>query len=271
MFKIALCQMMGSGKSECLENKNENYIAAAKMIAEAASNGAKIVCLPEIWNCPYSNDFFAEYAETAEGITVQKMSLWAKENDIYLIGGSIPEKTDDGKIYNTCFVFDRNGEIIARHRKYHLFDVDIEGGIKFKESETFTAGDSLTVFDTEYGKVGVAICFDVRFSEVFKKMALDGAKLIFLPAAFNMTTGPAHWDITMRMRAVDNQVYFAACSPARNEDGVYVAYGNSCVADPWGTFIAHAAEKEEIVYADIDFDYVDAIRKQLPILVNSGK
>ena len=125
------------------------------------------------------------------------------------------------------------------------------------ESDTLTAGDSATVIDTEFGKIGVAICYDVRFPELFRRMTLDGARMVILPAAFNMTTGPAHWDITMRARALDNQIFFAANSPARDEEGIYVAYGNSCIVSPWGDFIAHADEKECILYADIDFDYED--------------
>ena len=134
------------------------------------------------------------------------------------------------------------------------------------ESDTLTAGEDMTILDTEFCKTGVAICYDVRFPEWFRKMALAGAKLIVLPAAFNMTTGPAHWDLTMRARALDNQVYFAACAPARDENGVYVAYGNSCIVSPWGDFIAHADEKEQIKYADIDLGRVDEIRDQLPLL-----
>ena len=156
--------------------------------------------------------------------------------------------------------------MIGKHRKVHLFDIDVKGGIRFMESDTLTAGSEMTILDTEFGKIGVAICYDVRFPEWFRKMALAGARLIVLPAAFNMTTGPAHWDLTMRARALDNQVYFAANSPARDETGPYVAYGNSCIASPWGDFIAHADEKECILYGDIDLDYEDSVREQLPLL-----
>ena len=124
----------------------------------------------------------------------------------------------------------------------------------------------MTVIDTEFCRIGVAICYDVRFPEWFRKMALAGAKLIVLPAAFNLTTGPAHWDLTMRARALDNQVYFAANSPARDNDGPYQAYGGSCIVDPWGKFIARTDESEGIVYGDIDLEYVDSIREQLPLL-----
>ena len=268
MLKIALCQMLGSREKTMEKNKAENQRIAAGLVAEAAAGGAQIVVLPEIWNCPYTNKCFGPYSEPEDGETVKMMSEWAKEHGIYLVGGSIPERRADGKVYNTCFVFDRQGDIIAKHSKAHLFDINVPGKIKFMESETLTPGDSSTVFDTEYGKMGVAICFDVRFPELIRKMALEGAKIVFLPASFNMTTGPAHWDITMRVRAMDNQIFFAACAPARCEESSYVAYGNSCVADPWGTFIAHADEKPQILYADIDFDRIEEVREQLPLMKN---
>ena len=259
MFKLALCQLKGS------YDKEESRQTVRRYVTEAASNGADVIALPEMWDCPYSNDYFREYAETADGETVKFMSDLAAELGVYLIGGSISE-IDDDKVYNTAFCFDREGRMIGRHRKTHLFDIDVEGGIRFMESDTLTAGDSATVIDTEFGKIGVAICYDVRFPELFRRMTLDGARMVILPAAFNMTTGPAHWDITMRARALDNQIFFAANSPARDEEGIYVAYGNSCIVSPWGDFIAHADEKECILYADIDFDYEDSIRDQLPLL-----
>ena len=259
MFKLALCQLKGS------YDKEESRQTVRRYVTEAASNGADVIALPEMWDCPYSNDYFREYAETADGETVKFMSDLAAELGVYLIGGSISE-IDDDKVYNTAFCFDREGRMIGRHRKTHLFDIDVEGGIRFMESYTLTAGDSATVIDTEFGKIGVAICYDVRFPELFRRMTLDGARMVILPAAFNMTTGPAHWDITMRARALDNQIFFAANSPARDEEGIYVAYGNSCIVSPWGDFIAHADEKECILYADIDFDYEDSIRNQLPLI-----
>ena len=259
IFKLGLCQIAGS------LDKNESWRNAEKHVREAAENGAQVIALPEMWNCPYSNDSFREYAEPADGPTVELMSRLASELGIYLIGGSISE-LDGDRVYNTAFCFDKKGDVIGRHRKVHLFDIDVEGGIRFMESDTLTAGEDMTVIDTEFCRIGVAICYDVRFPEWFRKMALAGAQLIVLPAAFNMTTGPAHWDLTMRARALDNQVYFAANAPARDEQGVYVAYGNSCIASPWGDFIAHADEKQQIIYGDIDLDRVAAIRDQLPLL-----
>lgn len=259
MFKIALCQMKGSFKKE------ESCFMAEKFVREAAAAGAKVISLPEMWNCPYSNQYFREYAESVGGETVKFMSELAAELSIYLIGGSIPE-IDDNKVYNTCFCFDKKGNVIGRHRKVHLFDIDVEGGIRFMESDTLTAGNELTVIDTEFCKIGVAICYDVRFPEWFRKMTLEGAKLVVLPAAFNTTTGPVHWDLTMRARALDNQIYFAANSPARDENGPYQAYGHSCIIDPWGKIVTEAVENEDIIYWDIDLDYVESIRNQLPLL-----
>lgn len=264
MFKIALCQMLGS------MDKSESNEKARKLVEEAATNGANVIVLPEMWNTPYSNDYFREYAEPEDGPTVKFLLDLAKENDIYLIGGSISE-LDEDKVYNTSYSFDREGKQIGKHRKVHLFDIDVDGGIRFMESDTLTAGTQTTVIETEFCKIGVAICYDVRFPELSRNMALEGAKVIVLPAAFNMTTGPAHWDLTMRARALDNQVYFAACSPARDLQGVYQAYGNSCIASPWGEFIAHADEQETIVYGEIDTDYVESIRQQLPLLKHRRK
>ncbi len=259
MFRLALCQMnVGT-------DKKENIKRADQMIREGAKGGAKVISLPEIFNCPYSNKHFRQFAEDENGETVEFMRAISQELDIYLVGGSIPE-IDNDLIYNTSYTFNPKGEIIGKHRKVHLFDIQVKGGISFQESLTLTAGNSTTVVDTEFGKIGVAICYDVRFPELFRKMALEGAKLIILPAAFNMTTGPAHWELTMRARAMDNQVYFAAVSPARDVNSPYVAYGNSCAVTPWGEFCAKTDWQEGVLCANIDFDYVDDIREQLPLL-----
>ncbi len=258
-FQLALCQM------KVAMDKARNLATAGSMIREAAEKGARAVALPEMFNCPYSNKYFREYAEGDNGETVNFLSSLAKELKIYLIGGSIPELSNDC-VYNTSYSFDRDGGIIGKHRKLHLFDIDVRGGIRFMESETLTPGETLTILNTEYCKIGVAICYDVRFPELFRKMTLDGVRLVILPGAFNMTTGPAHWDLTMRARALDNQIYFAAVSPARDTEGPYQAYGNSCVVNPWGEFCGRTDARESIVYASIDLDYLEDVRNQLPLL-----
>ncbi|MDR1574009.1 MAG: carbon-nitrogen hydrolase family protein [Clostridiales Family XIII bacterium] len=259
-FKLALCQMKGHVE------KAAAHEAAAAHIREAARNGARMVSLPEIWNCPYSNKYFRAFAEDDAGESVRLLSELAKENGVWLIGGSVPE-IDGDRVYNTCHIFSPQGERIGKYRKMHLFDIDIEGSVRFMESETLSAGTQRTVVDTEFGKIGVAVCYDVRFPELFAAMANEGARLIVLPAAFTVPTGVAHWELLMRARALDNQVYLAACSPARDAKAPYQAYGHSCIATPWGDFCAQTDANESIVYGDIDFAYLEEIRKQLPIRV----
>jgi predicted amidohydrolase len=177
----------------------------------------------------------------------------------------VPE-LEDGKIYNTSYIFSPQGEELARHRKVHLFDIDVPGGQRFMESDTLTAGDSFTVLDTPLGKLGVAICFDVRFSEFFRAMGDLGAQVILVPAAFNMTTGPIHWDLAFRSRALDNQCFIAGCSPARDTTASYVAYGHSLVVNPWGEILGQLDENEGVLVTDIDLADLDTYRARLPIL-----
>ncbi len=261
VFKIALCQMAVAA------DKLVNLNKAESMVRAAHQSGARIIALPEMFNCPYNSSLFRAYAEEENGQTVGRMSELAKELGIYLIAGTIPEKEGES-IYNTCFAFDPKGRLIGKHRKIHLFDIAIKGGIQFKESEVLGRGDQITVIDTEFCKIGIAICYDMRFPELIRLMTLKGAELIIVPGAFNMTTGPAHWELTMRTRALDNQVYFAAVSPARDMDAAYHAYGHSGVANPWGAFAGQTDEKESIVFADIDLDYLHEIRRQLPLLAH---
>lgn len=259
-FKLAVCQMI------VIDDKKKNIEKAEQMIKTASREGADLVILPEMFNCPYLNSFFPLFAESfPNGETVQMLSKVAEEEKIYLIGGSIPEK-DGEDIYNTSFVFDREGKVIGKHRKIHLFDVDLDTGLSFHESNTLSSGSSLTVVDTELCRVGVAICYDMRFPELFRLYALKGADMIVVPGAFNMTTGPAHWEALLRIRAVDNQVYMVGASPARDYSAGYVAYGNSLVVEPWGNLIAKADESETIIYADIDLDRINKVRNELPLL-----
>ena len=157
-FKLGLCQIAGSVDKEIAKQNAEKHVR------EAAANGAQVIALPEMWDCPYSNDYFRDYAEPADGPTVEFMSKLAADLGVYLIGGSISE-LDGDKVYNTSFSFNRQGDLIGRHRKVHLFDIDVEGGIRFMESDTLTAGEDMTILDTEFCKIGVAICYDVRFPE----------------------------------------------------------------------------------------------------------
>lgn len=263
-FKLAICQL------KVVDDKNSNVNRAVEMINQSSKNKADIVILPEMFNCPYDNAKFKEYAETREqSKTLKVISEAAKDNNVLIVAGSIPE-LDNEKIYNSCFIFNNSGEIIGHYRKMHLFDIDTPE-IRFKESDTLSAGNEVGMVNTDYGKIGVAICYDMRFPELLRILALRGAMLIIIPGAFNMTTGPAHWELLIRGRAVDNQVFIAAASPARNEDLSYVVYGHSMVTGPWGDVITRSGENEEIIYADIDFKELKKVRNELPLLKNRRK
>lgn len=247
------------------ERKSQNLKKAESMIRKSVKDEARLVVLPEMFNCPYNNKYFPEFAEEYPGQTVHLLSKLAKELEVIIVGGSIPEKEGD-KIYNTSYIFNESGTLIGRHRKVHLFDINIKDRVSFKESDTLTAGEEVTVVETSIGKIGVAICYDMRFPEIIRMMALKGAKIIIVPAAFNMTTGPAHWRSTIKVRALDNQVYFIGASPARNLESSYHAYGHSILMNPWGDAISTADETEQILYGEIDFDYLDKVREELPLL-----
>ncbi|XP_077919473.1 omega-amidase NIT2 isoform X1 [Halichoerus grypus] len=225
-FRLALIQLQVSSI------KSDNVTRACGLIREAATQGAQIVSLPECFNSPYGTKYFPEYAEKIPGESTQKLSEVAKECGVYLIGGSIPEE-DAGKLYNTCAVFGPDGTLLVKYRKLHLFDIDVPGKITFQESKTLSPGDSFSTFDTPYCRVGLGICYDLRFAELAQIYAQRGCQLLVYPGAFNMTTGPAHWELLQRGRAVDNQVYVATASPARDDQASYVAWGHSTIVSPW--------------------------------------
>ena len=263
-IKLALCQM------NVIDDKEENLKKASFMIA-SASKKADFIVLPEMFNCPYSNDKFIEYAENEkDSYSLSKISSLASDNNVYILAGSIPEKEDD-KLFNTSYLFDKQGNIIAKHRKMHLFDIDVKDKITFKESDVLTAGDDFTIADTEFGKIGIGICYDVRFPELSRIMVENGALVLFYPGAFNMTTGPAHWQLLFRSRALDNQVFCVGVAPALNKDASYHSYGHSIVTNPWGEVMAEAGSKEDIIFSEIDLSEIKKIREELPLLKNKRK
>lgn len=264
-IKVAAIQM------PTVTDKMQNVRTAGIYLEKIKDEKPDFVILPEMFCCPYQTQNFPVYAEEEGGPVWQQLSEYAKQYGIYLIGGSMPEKDAEGKVYNTSYIFDRQGKQIGKHRKVHLFDIDVTGGQTFKESDTLTAGDHDTVFDTEFGRMGVMLCFDIRFPELARMMVNDGAKAIFVPAAFNMTTGPAHWELSFRTRALDNQIYMIGCAPMRDESAGYISWGHSIVTDPWGRVIDMLDEKEGVLLTELDLDYEEQVREELPLLKSRRK
>ena len=258
IMKTAIIQMKTTADND------ENLAHASRFIAEAAARGSDVAVLPEMFSCPYKAKNFPLYAQETGGKNYQRLSQAARQNSIYVIGGSMPERAG-GRIYNTSYAFGRDGALLAAHRKAHLFDCNLPGA-RFFESETLTAGDAVTTFNTEFGMMGLMICFDVRFPLQAAVMQMRGAKAIFCPAAFNMTSGPNWWEVMFRARAIDNQLFMIGAAPARDETAAYVAYGNSIVVSPWGTVLARLGAEEAILYADIDFAEETQLREQYHIV-----
>ena len=222
-----------------------------------------------------ATDQFSVYAEPipataaeldpAVHVSTAALSAAAAASRVYLIGGSIPERAEDGRLYNTAVAFGPDGAILARHRKMHLFDIDIPGRMTFRESATLSAGSSLATFATPWGVVGLGICYDLRFPYLAMLLRQAGARLLVMPGAFNMTTGPAHWELLLRARALDAQAYVAGAAPARDEAAAYRAYGHSTIVGPWGDVLATTDERAGTIYADLDMARVEEVRAQIPV------
>lgn len=249
------------------DDKKENIRSVGQFLEKIKDDNIDLAVLPEIFICPYQTSVFPSAAEEEGGEAWRTLSKFARDYGIYLAAGSVPEY-ENGKIYNTSYIFDRKGKQIGKHRKVHLFDIQIKGGQYFKESDTLSPGDAITVFDTEFGQMGLCICYDIRFPEIFRLMVNKGAQVVIVPGAFNMTTGPAHWELLFRARAIDNQVFMVGAAPARRLSASYHAWGHSMIVDPWGKILAQLDEQEGILTAEMDLSRVDQIRAQLPLLLH---
>lgn len=256
-------------------DKSANLARARSKVLEAASKGANLVVLPECFNSPYGTKYFPKYAETLlpsppseeQSPSFHALSKLAKESNTYLVGGSIPEYWPESKkYYNTSLTFGPDGGLLATHRKVHLFDIDIPGKISFHESDVLSPGNKITMVDLpDYGKIAIAICYDIRFPELAMIPARKGAFLLLYPGAFNLTTGARHWELQARARAMDNEIYTALCSPARDMDADYNAWGHSMVVDPNAAIMSELDEKEGIAYAELSNDKIEETRKGVPI------
>lgn len=251
------------------DDKAENVATALELIDRAAATGARLVALPEVWTYLGDDEGNRENAEPAPGPTIARLAERARRHGIYLHCGSIYEtRPGDPHIFNTTVVLDPAGEVIAKYSKIHMFDVVLDGVASYQESATVSPGDEIVTVDVDGVTVGLAICYDLRFPELFRILALRGADVIVLPAAFTMTTGKDHWEILVRARAIENGVYMVAPGQVGSHGDGKWCYGRSLIVDPWGTVLATASDVETVIAADLDLAYLTKVRRQVPSLAN---
>jgi predicted amidohydrolase len=248
-------------------DKAANLERAERLVRLGAARGANLVALPEVFNWRGKRNEQAAAAETLDGQSLMLMSRLARELQIHIVAGSITEKIDDdSRCYNTSALLGPDGGRIAVYRKIHLFDVDLPGRVTVRESDAKLAGADVVTGATPLGAIGLSICYDLRFPELYRRLTFAGAQIIAIPSAFTFPTGEAHWEPLLRARAIENQAYVIA--PAQFGPNVYgySDYGNSMIVDPWGRVIARAADQEGVVVAPIDLEYQERVRRELPAL-----
>lgn len=266
--------MSGTLRVACVQltsrsDKAANLEKAERLVAEAAATGADLVLLPEKWNAIGDAEVLHGAAETLEaGESVEAMSGWARGHGITLVGGSITERRDGrDKLSNTSVVFDSEGAIAAVYRKIHLFDVEV-GGHVYRESDAEEPGDESVVVEAEGWPIGLTVCYDVRFPELYRILALQGAELATVPAHFTLYTGKDHWELLLRARAVENQYYVAAAAQIGETLPGRLSYGRSLIADPWGIVVATAPDEETVIAAELDRSRLEEVRAKLPSLAS---
>ena len=266
--------MSGTLRVACVQltsrsDKAANLEKAEGLVARAAATGADVVLLPEKWNAIGDSEVLHGAAETlAEGESVEAMAGWARDHGITLVGGSITERRDGrDKLSNTSVVFDSDGSIAAVYRKIHLFDVEV-GGHVYRESDAEEPGNEPVVVETEGWTTGLTVCYDVRFPELYRILALQGAELVTVPAHFTLYTGKDHWELLLRARAVENQYYVAAAAQIGETMPGKLSFGRSLIADPWGTVLTTAPDEETVIAAELDRRRLEEVRAKLPSLAS---
>jgi predicted amidohydrolase len=248
-------------------DKAANLATATRLARTAAERGAVLIVLPEMffWRGAPADESAA--AEPIPGPTTERLAALAAELRVHLVGGSLLEAVPgDGKAYNTCPVFDPAGRLIATYRKVHLFDVDIAGHVTAYESETRLRGSAPVTVRTALGVLGLSVCYDLRFPELYRALGDAGAEIVCVPSAFTFATGAHHWEVLLRARAIENQVYVIAPNQIGRGASGAALFGHSLIVDPWGTPVGRASNQETVVLAEIDRDYLARVRRELPCL-----
>jgi predicted amidohydrolase len=263
MIPVALVQM------NTQDDRDRNIASALEGIDRAAQTGARLIALPETWTYLGPSEGLADAADAIPGPLTELLAERARQHGVYLHAGSIHERAEgEPHLFNTTVVFDPQGEIVASYRKIHLFDVDLESGTAYNESSAVAPGEEIVTFDLDGVTVGLAICYDLRFPELFRILALRGAEVVVLPAAFTLATGRDHWEPLIRARAIENGLYMVAPGQIGQHPPGNWCYGRSMVVDPWGTVIAQASDQPTVLTSHLDMELVARVRRQIPALKN---
>jgi deaminated glutathione amidase len=250
------------------EDKGRNLEVAERLVGEAAADGAELVVLPEKWTILAGADELRAGAEPLDGPSISAAAGWARELEIHLVAGSVAERFEGReKLFNTSVLIGPDGEVAAVYRKIHMFDVDV-GGVSYRESATEDPGDEIVLAEAGAVPVGMTVCYDLRFPELYRILAIRGARLITVPSAFTMPTGRDHWEVLVRARAIENQVFMVAANQFGEAPPHYDSFGHSMIVDPWGVVLAQAPDAECFVAADLDLAIQDEMRSSLPSLAN---
>ncbi|MCB9743175.1 MAG: carbon-nitrogen hydrolase family protein [Alphaproteobacteria bacterium] len=260
---VACIQLRGSS------DLDRNLSVSEALIRRAAAAGARLIATPEATTFLGPHAQKVALAEPVDGPVHARFAALARELGVWLLLGSGAERAEDEaeRCHNTSILFDPEGRMVASYRKLHLFDVDIPGGVRFRESATCAPGDEVVVADTELGRLGLSICYDLRFPELYRRMADQGARLLAVPSAFTLMTGKDHWHVLLRARAIETQCFVLA--PAQwgphDDEGLRRSYGHSLIIDPWGVVLAECGDGEGFCIAELDLDKVDEVRRAMPV------
>ena len=261
-MRVAAVQLNSNG------DKARNLAAAERLVRAAAADGAELVALPEKWNLLAAGEELAAGAEPLDGPSLGAARSWARELGIHLLAGSIAERGEDGEqAFNTSVLIGPDGDDLAVYRKIHMFDVEV-GGVAYRESEHERAGEEIVSAPLDGLELGLTVCYDLRFPELYRILAVRGARLIAVPSAFTAATGRDHWEVLLRARAIENQVFVIAPDQVGEAPPHYSSYGRSAIVDPWGVVLATAPDEECFVAADLDLAAQERIRERLPSLAN---
>jgi deaminated glutathione amidase len=257
-MRVAAVQLNSNG------DKARNLAVAERLVRAAAADGAELVALPEKWSLLAAGEEMAAGAEPLDGQSLGAARAWARELGIHLLAGSIAEAGGD-KAFNTSVLIGPRGDDLAVYRKIHMFDVEV-GGVSYRESEHEQAGEEIVSAPVDGVELGLTVCYDLRFPELFRILAVRGARMIAVPSAFTAATGRDHWQVLLRARAIENQAFVIAPNQVGEAPPHYSSYGRSAIVDPWGVVLATAPDEECFVAAELDLVAQERVREQLPSL-----